>query len=135
MHESGHEPGAAWHGLHEPGCNARECMSWYAEFGARCERVSEAEWFKSAMLGTVIVASLLVGVQVGYGLDSDPVLSVCDLVILVIFALECVVKIFANPFAPWTYFVNEDRYWNWFDFLIVVLSMPGVLWWLEGNSG
>jgi hypothetical protein len=41
--------------------------------------------------------------------------------------MECVMKMFANPLAPWVYFTNEDRAWNIFDLTIVVLSVPGVV--------
>jgi hypothetical protein len=36
-------------------------------------------------------------------------------------------KIMANPYAPWRFFTNDQWLWNCFDFLIVALSMPGVI--------
>jgi hypothetical protein len=39
-----------------------------------------------------------------------------------------VIKVGATPHRPWTFFVHPDDWaWNWFDFIIVVLSMPGVM--------
>jgi voltage-gated sodium channel len=96
-------------------------------FGEWCERVTTAHWFNHFMLSIVIVASLLVGVQVGYGVDDSTVLGVLDLIVLAIFTLECAMKILSRPYAPWEYFTNEEWAWNSFDFLIVVLSMPGII--------
>jgi voltage-gated sodium channel len=96
-------------------------------FGDWCERVTTAHWFNTFMLSIVIVASLLVGVQVGYGLDDSTVLGVLDLTVLAIFTLECAMKMLSRPYAPWEYFTNEEWAWNCFDFLIVVLSMPGII--------
>ena len=71
-------------------------------------------------------AGILVGMQVGYGMEDDPGLAVLDMIVLIIFTVELFQKIVAYPFTPWTFFICKDWAWNWFDFLIVVLSMPGV---------
>jgi voltage-gated sodium channel len=31
-----------------------------------------------------------------------------------------------DPLRPWKYFTGHDFHWNWFDFIIVILSTPGI---------
>eukprot|EP00935_MAST-01C_sp_MAST-1C-sp1_P000434 g434.t1 len=99
----------------------------YTRMGAWLKHTTETERFNSFMLLVVCLAGFIVGVQVGYDLNNDPVLAVFDWVILALFTIECLMKIFAHPWAPWTYLTCPQRYWNLFDLLIVILSMPGVM--------
>lgn len=57
------------------------------------------------------------------------------MVILAIFVLEVVLKMLSEGLRPWMYFANEEYLWNWFDFWIVVLCMPGWDAILGGDSG
>ena len=45
---------------------------------------------------------------------------------LVVFIIECVVKIAAEELAPWRYWLGPEWKWNNFDFVIVVFCLPGV---------
>jgi uncharacterized protein YoxC len=102
-------------------------LNRYVRMGAVLMEVTESNEFDMVMIFVVLFAGALVGVQVGYGLEENQLAQSLDYVILIVFVVECGMKIMANPLAPWRYFTNADRYWNMFDFTIVVVSMPGVL--------
>jgi Ca2+-binding EF-hand superfamily protein len=92
------------------------------------ERIAKSERFQAIMLGIVSFAGLVVGLQVGYQMGDNKVLAALDWVILVLFIGEVLIKIGAHTTKPWLYFTEKgERVWNWFDFTIVVLSLPGVM--------
>ena len=43
-----------------------------------------------------------------------------------VFIVECTLKILAEGFGPWRYFVGPEWKWNNFDFIIVALCLPKV---------
>jgi hypothetical protein len=47
-----------------------------------------------------------VGISTYPGMEDDPSLILCDAVILVIFTIEVLLKIIADPFRPWDFFVG-----------------------------
>jgi voltage-gated sodium channel len=110
---------------------ATEGMNWflkqYVQLGVVLMQITTSEPYSILMLAITVAAGALVGVQIGYGLEEDPILAILDWLVLLSFASECVMKILSDPLAPWRYFTNENRAWNMFDFTIVVVSMPGVL--------
>ncbi len=86
--------------------------------------VADAPWFSNFIIGVILFAGVLVGVQTypaaveHYG-DA---LHFTDQIILWIFVAEIVVKMGAEGSRPWRYFLDP---WNIFDFLIVaVCFMP-----------
>eukprot|EP00937_MAST-01D_sp_MAST-1D-sp2_P002973 g2973.t1 len=76
------------------------------------------------ILGVIIFAGVLVGVQTYPGMDEDPVVQYCDLVVLAIFTVEIALKVFQEGFKPWRYWVGPEWAWNNFDFIVVILCMP-----------
>ena len=59
--------------------------------------------------------------------EDSAALDVVDMIVLVIFAVECGIKIVACGLKPWEYCTGHDAGWNNFDLIIVVLCMPGVI--------
>jgi voltage-gated sodium channel len=45
-------------------------------------------------------------------------------IVLAAFTIEVVLKILAEGYKPWYFFISHDWKWNIFDFLIVFFSMP-----------
>ena len=88
-----------------------------------CKQIAEARWFQYAITFTILLASVLVGVQT-YELSSPeiraatPILELIDRVILWIFVAEILIKMAAEGSKPWRYF-NDP--WNIFDFTIVAV--------------
>ncbi|MFT4969633.1 MAG: voltage-gated sodium channel [Chitinophagales bacterium] len=96
------------------------------------KKIAEANWFQAFIIFIILLAGVVVGIQTydisGYLKESwKPTLDALDLIILFIFTIEVVVKMFAEGTKPWKYF-NDG--WNIFDFTIVVVAlyaiMPGV---------
>jgi voltage-gated sodium channel len=105
--------------------------------------------FESFILGVVIFGGMVVGIQIGYQpLHSDwpakelAVFGAIDTIILVIFIIEAVMKMLQYPLEPWMYLVTFTGWrvpivhtkitvganpWNCFDFMLIILSLPGVM--------
>ena len=95
----------------------------------------------------VVLAGLLVGLATYKSLSPDDESGRCeqdepaacevivflDNAILLIFGVECVIKFIGEGTAPWRYFCGPDRAWNNFDFVVVVLCLPGVKDVVGGN--
>ncbi len=88
-----------------------------------CRQIADAKWFQYGITLTILLASVLVGVQT-YELSSPDIraaantLNLIDQIILWIFVAEIVVKMGAHGSKPWRYFTDP---WNVFDFTIVAV--------------
>jgi voltage-gated sodium channel len=83
-------------------------------------QLADSRWFNQFILGVIILAGALVGLQT-YHEQMRPwnhLLESVDMVILLIFTLEIVVKIAAEGKRPLQFFKDP---WNIFDFLIVAV--------------
>jgi voltage-gated sodium channel len=87
---------------------------------AFCRKVTESKWFNNFIIYTIVLASLLVGIETYPEAYSryHYWLILLDRVILWIFVIEAVLKILSFGKQPWRYFLNG---WNLFDFLIVAV--------------
>jgi voltage-gated sodium channel len=86
--------------------------------------IAEAPWFSNFIIGVILFAGVLVGVQTYPSMVETygTALHFTDQVILWIFVAEIVIKMGAEGAKPWRYFLDP---WNVFDFLIVaVCFMP-----------
>lgn len=70
----------------------------------------------------IILAGILVGVQTYPGMDTNPIVMTLDTIVLYSFAIEIVMKIFADGLGPQFYFIGFEWKWNWFDLIIVIVS-------------
>jgi len=85
-----------------------------------CGKVAEAKWFSNFILGVILLAAIIVGLQTDrdFARDYTGLMSVVDGIILFIFTLEALIKIIACGRRPDRYFRDG---WNLFDFTIVVI--------------
>ena len=85
-----------------------------------CKRIAETQWFTNFILGVIVLAGVVVGMQTykEFEADNHALLSTLDTVILWIFVLEAAIKIIAKGNKPLDYFKDP---WNVFDFTIVVV--------------
>jgi len=85
-----------------------------------CKRIAESQWFTNFILGVIVLAGVVVGMQTykEFEADNHALLSTLDTVILWIFVLEAAIKIIAKGNRPLDYFKDP---WNVFDFTIVVV--------------
>lgn len=87
-----------------------------------CRRISTAPWFQNFILGFILLAGVVVGMQTYREFEADhrQILNLADQIILGIFVLEVLIKIIAEGKSPWNYFRDP---WNIFDFAIVAICL------------
>jgi voltage-gated sodium channel len=88
------------------------------------KKIAEAAWFQNFIIGVIVFAGVVVGVQTYPSMVETYTLQLhlIDQLILWIFVAEIVIKMGAEGSKPWRYFLDP---WNVFDFLIVaVCFMP-----------
>ena len=86
--------------------------------------IAEDKRFSNFIIGVILFAGVLVGVQTYPSLEHEwhGLLHLLDQIILWIFVLEIVIKVGSEGAKPWRYFLDP---WNVFDFLIVAICfMP-----------
>jgi len=96
----------------------------YLEFAKLARWAWQHPWFSSYMFLCIGTAGIVVGLQTYPQYEFDPVLYMIDLIILISFSLEIVLKMIGEGFKPWNFFTNREWKWNWFDFMIVFFSLP-----------
>ena len=87
-----------------------------------CSKVTKTNTFDNFIIGIILFAGLLVGVQTykEFANRHIEILTFLDSIVLAIFTLEAVIKILAEGKRPINYFRNA---WNVFDFLIVTVCL------------
>eukprot|EP00935_MAST-01C_sp_MAST-1C-sp1_P000784 g784.t1 len=101
------------------------CCKPLVRWGCVMRVIVSSWWFESGVLLVVVLSGVLVGAQIGYQIES-PLCDNLEVLIFVIFAIEALSKIMCHPIKPWLYFIGPERYWNCFDFALVVVSSPGL---------
>lgn len=87
-----------------------------------CSKITKTNSFDNFIIGIILFAGLLVGVQTykEFANRHIEILTFLDSIVLAIFTLEAVIKILAEGKRPINYFRNA---WNVFDFLIVTVCL------------
>jgi voltage-gated sodium channel len=87
-----------------------------------CRRVTEHRTFQRFVLGLIVFAGLLVGIETDAGIMArwGDVLHAVDRVVLALFVGELVLRIGAHGRRPWVFLKDP---WNVFDFLIVAVCL------------
>lgn len=93
------------------GCALLGC--YYQKFGQRAEKLRDAEGFGFFIIGCIVVAGVLVGIQTYESMAGNALLALMDDVILYVFCFEIVVKFVAESTRPLRYFTGPDWAWNW----------------------
>jgi len=105
---------AAWHPMFTP----------YIKFCNLNEKIAENDHFNNFVMVCIIIAGALVGIQTYPGMDDNAMVNLADVIILVVFCMECVFKIFAEGIAIWRFWAGKEWKWNNFDFFIVLACLP-----------
>ena len=100
------------------------CHAYIEKVANPMQKLTEDDRFNNFIIGIIMLAGLVVGLQTDKYCESLPVINVIDNVILTIFIFEVVAKVVAEGAAPWRYWTGPEWKWNNFDFIIVVLSLP-----------
>jgi voltage-gated sodium channel len=100
------------------------CCYCYEKASEHASQFVHSHAFQAIVILAIIVAGVIVGLQTYKRFETDPMLAAIDNVILSVFAVECILKIVAEGEKPWLYFTDpEERAWNIFDFIIVVVCI------------
>lgn len=85
-----------------------------------CRQLAEAPGFQNLIVGTIILSTLLVGMETlpWAGGHLGELLATLEQLVLAIFVVELVIRITAHGSRPWNFFRNG---WNLFDFVIIAL--------------
>lgn len=83
-------------------------------------KIHTANWFQNAIVGVILLAAIVIGLETYPGISSNygGILGFLDTAILAVFVVEILIKILAEGAKPWRYFRDG---WNVFDFLIVAV--------------
>jgi voltage-gated sodium channel len=85
-------------------------------------KITNSSWFQNSIIAVILIAGILVGIET-YELSSPSIKSYSkilhgiDSIILFIFTIEVLFKVFAQGNRPLNYFKDG---WNLFDFFIVL---------------
>jgi voltage-gated sodium channel len=112
-----------------------KCVQAYVTFGFRLRIVTKNFLFELLINLTIVAAGLVVGLSFYPSLDDSITVNIMEYVILCIFALEILMKLAMDPLRPWMFFTGKNRGWNWFDFVIVIVCMPGMQNIFFGGNG
>lgn len=88
------------------------------------DKIANSFYFNNYILLCILLAVLIVGVETYPAYAENVIISNIDDVILYSFTAEVLFKIMSEGTAPLLYFIGKKWRWNWFDFLIVLLSLP-----------
>jgi len=87
-----------------------------------CQRLCESAGFRNFVLGLILFAALLVGLETNAALmaRAGGLLQTLDRVVLALFVVELAVRIVACGRRPWRFLADP---WNVFDFVIVAVCL------------
>ena len=139
-----------WNGLERaepddndlPAWQRNPCVKKYKKITEKIKTFSESGLFNNTITGIIVLASVMVGlgeddiVWAGFnGCSAVPcpegetvITDTIEFTILMIFAMECIIKIIAEGVYPHRYLISATgaiERWNTFDFIIVVLGIVG----------
>ncbi len=85
-----------------------------------CRRIVEAPWFSRFIIGVIVFAGILVGIETSPSLVTrhGVLIDLLNNAVLFIFVVEIILKMAAASPRPWRFFHDG---WNVFDFLIVAV--------------
>ena len=85
-----------------------------------CRRIVEAPWFSRFIIGVIVFAGILVGIETSPSLVTrhGVLIDLLNNAVLFIFVVEIILKMAAASPRPWRFFHDG---WNAFDFLIVAV--------------
>jgi voltage-gated sodium channel len=104
--------------LSELNCYSRMCY--------HCAQLDAMASFDNFMIGVVVFAGVLIGLETGYHMEDSEVIAALDIIVLILYTFEILIKMLSFEWQPWRFFFEKDKvFWNNFDFIIALLSMPG----------
>lgn len=87
-----------------------------------CQQIADARWFHQLVLGVILAAGVLVGLETSPAILArhGALLHALDRLVLGVFVLEIAVKLLGRGREWWRFFTDG---WNVFDFIIVAVCL------------
>ena len=104
------------------GAKAMSIPQWYENYAEKSKDIVDGSKFSNFIIGIIVLAGVLVGIQMYEGMEDEMWVIVTDNVVLGIFCVEVILKTVAEGGRPWRYFTGPEWQWNNFDFIIVFFS-------------
>lgn len=105
-----------------------QSLAWserkYLRLAAFCRKIVNSDTFTGFIITNIFIACVIIGMRTYPHFKESDVLSVLDYVTLSVFCLEIVLKIIGHGRRPLAYFIGRDWCWNWFDVIVVLVSLP-----------
>ena len=98
--------------------------TFFIKLPGRCELVLESDSFNNIITLSIILAGVLVGAQTYPNMEDNIIVTSLDIVIVVVFFTEFLVKISSEGKRFWRYFCGPQWQRNLFDFFILILTLP-----------
>lgn len=99
-------------------------LGWYSDLAYKCEALANNNSFSLFIIFVIGVAGIVVGMQTYDSLSNNQYVNAIDLVVLLIFIFELILKVIAEDNKPLRFFYGPDWKWNLFDFIIIIVSLP-----------
>lgn len=81
------------------------------------------KWFQFLIFICILCSSILAGAETYAGMRENILLIIADMVVLLIFGIEVILRLFCECPQIWNFFVGERWISNCFDLLIVLLGI------------
>mmetsp|Transcript_14306 Transcript_14306/g.29405 ORF Transcript_14306/g.29405 Transcript_14306/m.29405 type:complete len:927 (+) Transcript_14306:101-2881(+) len=104
----------------DPDCANNPITKGWMALSQRIRKFAYGERFGYFILGCIVVAGVLVGMQTYPGMETNSTVTTTDNIILYIFTAETGLKILSEGLAFPAFWLGEEWKWNNFDFFIVV---------------
>ena len=98
--------------------------AFFFKLPRRCELLLQSDAFNNVITSSIILAGILVGIQVYPNMEDNTIVTSLDIVIVVVFFAEFIVKICSEGKRFWRYFIGPEWQRNLFDFFILILTFP-----------
>jgi len=86
-------------------------------------RLTSQAWFEAFVMANIVMVGAATGYDLETGGGNPEAMNAISLFTLAVFTLEVVLKVVAEAREPWCYLTDlENRYFNFFDLLIVIAS-------------
>lgn len=82
-----------------------------------------SKWFQLLILLCIISTSVFAGVETYVGMRESVVIRILDLVVLIIFGIEVILRLVCKCPTVWNFWIGESWLSNWFDFLVVSVGI------------
>ena len=88
------------------------CLRWYVTLADSMYLITRKKaWFENFILTFIFGSSITISISTYDSLKDDEMLATLNTFILIVFVTEVIMKVIAEEFRPWLYFIGPFRFW------------------------